>query len=111
MPMVVGQIKDMVLGRENIMNHVEGIALRNMSTMTICNFLLENLICHYICVRKVVENRGELNANEARELFNRLGVKISLTTTYNMKANEKIERGHTFIVHTRSGICLLPYTL
>ena len=33
--------------------------------------------------------RGELNAHEAKELFERLGVKLSLMTAYKLEANEK----------------------
>ena len=39
-------------------------------------------------------NRGELDAEEAKELFDRLGVKLSLTIAYNPEANGKVERGH-----------------
>ena len=41
---------------------------------------------------------GELDAREAMDLFERLGVKLSLTTAYNPEANGKIERGHGPIV-------------
>ena len=37
-------------------------------------------------------DRGELDAKEAEELFDRLGVKLSLTTAYNPEANGKVER-------------------
>ena len=43
-------------------------------------------------------DRGELDAEEAEELFDRLGVNLSLTTAYNTEANEKIERGQGLIV-------------
>ena len=39
-------------------------------------------------------DRGELDAEEAEELFDRLEVKLSLTTAYNPEVNEKVERGH-----------------
>ena len=66
----------------------------------VCKFLLEDVICRYGCVGKIVADRGELNAHEAIELFERLGVKLSLTTAYNLEANGKIERGHGPIVKT-----------
>jgi transposase InsO family protein len=47
---------------------------------------------------KIVADRGELDAQEAEELFDRLGVKLSLTTAYNPEANGKVERGHEPIV-------------
>ena len=51
-------------------------------------------------VGKIVADRGELDAQEAEELFDRLGVKLSLTTTYNPEANGKVECGHEPIVKT-----------
>ena len=47
---------------------------------------------------KIVADIGELDAQEAEEFFGRLGVKLSLTTTYNPEANRKVEHGHWPIV-------------
>mgnify|MGYP000217462455 CR=1 FL=1 len=61
-----------------------------------------------------------MDAQEAEELFDRLGVKLSLTTAYNPEANEKVERGHGPIVKVLVWACggqvgnwprLLPYAL
>ena len=80
----------------------------------------EDVICRYRCVGKIVANRGELNAHEATKLFERLGVKVSLTTPYNPEANGKIEHGHGPIVMAIVRACdgrvrnwprLLPYAL
>ena len=74
----------------------------------------------YGCVGKIIADRGELDAQEAEELFDRLGVKLSLTTAYNPEANEKVERGHGPIVKVLVWACggqvgnwprLLPYAL
>ena len=73
---------------------MEGRALQNKTTMVVCRFLIEDVICRYRCIGKIVADRGELDAEEAEELFDRLGVKLSLTTVYNPEANEKVERGH-----------------
>ena len=54
-------------------------------------FLLEDVVCRYGCVGKIVADRGDLDACEAMDLFERLGVKLSLTTAYNPEANGKIE--------------------
>ena len=70
-----------------------------------CKFLLENVIHQYRCARKIVDDRGELNANEAWELLSILGIKVSLTTTYNLEANEKIEWGHSPIVQALVWAC------
>ena len=68
------------------------------TTAAVCKFLIKDVICRYRCVGKIMADRGELDAEEAEELLNRLGVKLSLTTTSNPEANGKIERGHSPIV-------------
>ena len=69
MPMGVGQMKYLVLAREDLTNQVEGRALINKTTSAVCKFLLEEVICRYGCVGKIVVDRGELDAREAMELF------------------------------------------
>ena len=54
-------------------------------------FLLEDVIYKYGCMGEIVADMGELNVSEAMELFEQLGVKLSLT---NLEANEKIQRGY-----------------
>jgi hypothetical protein len=94
MPVGVGQIRYLVLAWEDLTNQVEGRALQNKMTACVCRFLIEEVVCRYSCVGKIVANRGELDEQEAEELFDRLGVKLSLTTAYNPEANRKVERGH-----------------
>ena len=84
----------LVLAREDLTNQVEGRALRNKTTAVVCKFLIEDVNCQYGCVGKIVADRGELDAKKAKELFDRVGVKLSLTTMYNLEANGKAERGH-----------------
>mgnify|MGYP002775541567 FL=1 len=59
-----------------------------------------------------------MDANEAKELFGRSGVKLLLTTTYDPEANVKIEQGHSVIIKALIRACagkvgdgpqLLPY--
>ena len=87
-----------MLAREELTNQVEGRALRTEETSSVCKFLLEDVICRYGCVGKIVADRGELDANEAREFFSRMGIKLSLTTAYNPEENGKVECGHGPIV-------------
>ena len=47
---------------------------------------------------KIVPDRGELDEQEAKQLFDRHGVKLSLTTASNLKANGKVKRRHGPIV-------------
>jgi hypothetical protein len=120
MPLGVGQMRYLVLAREDLTNQVEGRALQNKTTAAVCRFLVEEVVCRYGCVGKIVADRGELDAQEAEELFDRLGIKLSLTTAYNPEANGKVERGHGPIVKALVRACdgqvgnwprLLPYAL
>ena len=105
MPIGEGQKRYLVLAREDLTNQVEGRALTNKTTAAVCRFLIKEVICRYGCVGKIVVDRGELDAEEAEELFDRLGVKLSLTTAYNPEANGKIERGHGPIVKALVRAC------
>jgi hypothetical protein len=120
MPLGVGQMWYLVLAREDLTNQVEGRALQNKTTAGVCRFLIEELVCRYGCVGKIMADHGELDAEEVEELFGRLGVKLSLTTAYNPEANRKVERGHGLIVKVLVRACegqvgswtrLLPYAL
>ena len=95
---------------------MEGHALRLKTTSLVCKFLLEDVVCRYGCVGKIIGDRGELGAREAREFFARYGLKLSLTP----EANGKIERGHPPIVKALVKACagkpgdwprLLPFAL
>jgi hypothetical protein len=98
MPQGIWQMKYLVLAREDLTNHVEGRAIRMKTTAMICKFILEDIICHCGCVGKIIADRGELDSQEARDFFSHLGIKLSLTTTYNLEANGKVEQGHSPIV-------------
>ena len=120
MPMGAGQKKFLVLAREDLMNQVEGRTLRSKTTSAISQFILEDIVCRYGCIGKIVVDRGELNSDEAREFFDRIGIRLSLTTTYNPEANGKIERCHSPIVIALGKACkgkvgnwpkVLPYPL
>jgi hypothetical protein len=72
------------------------------------------------CVGKVVADRGELDSDEARQFFTKFGVRLTLTTAYNLEANGKIERNHGPIVKALVKACdgrmklwpqMLPYAL
>ncbi|KAL3679385.1 hypothetical protein R1sor_022341 [Riccia sorocarpa] len=65
-------------------------------------------------------DRGELDTVEARQFFDRYGVKLKLTTSYNPEGNGKSERGHPPIVQALVKACkgkpkrwpqLLPFAL
>ncbi|KAL3682681.1 hypothetical protein R1sor_000703 [Riccia sorocarpa] len=83
MPVGLWGMRYLVLAREDLSNQVEGCALRTKGTEGVCRFLLEDVICRYGCVGKVTTDRGELDAREAEEFFQKYGVKLALTTAYN----------------------------
>jgi hypothetical protein len=121
MPLGVGQMRYLaVLAREDMTNQVEGRALQNKTTASVCRFLVEEVVCRYGCLDRIVADRREMDAQEVEELFDRLGVKFSLTKAYNPGANGKVERGHGPIVKALVRACegqvgnwlrLLPYAL
>ena len=92
MPLGEGQMRYLVLAREDLTNQVEGRPIRQKTTRAISKFLLEDVICGYGCVGTIIADKGELDSDEAKEFFSRIGVKLSLTITYNPEANGKIER-------------------
>ena len=120
MPLGLWQMRYIVLAREDLSNQVEGRALRTKTTSSVCKFLLEDVVCRYGCIGKITADRGELDADEAREFFSRLGIKLALTTAYNPEGNGKSERGHQPIVKALAKACdgrnrdwprLLPFAL
>ena len=81
---------------------------------------LEDVVCRYGCIGKIVANRRDLNSKEASNFFSRMGIRLSLTTTYNPKANGKAGHSHSPIVKALVKACdgkiakwprLLPYAL
>jgi hypothetical protein len=98
MPTGAGQQKYLVLARKDLTNQVEGRTLQKKTRAAVCQFLPEKVICRYGCVGQVIADRGELDSNEAREFFAKLGVRLTLTIVYNPEVNRKIERGHSPIV-------------
>jgi len=120
MPLGRGGFRYLVVAREALTNWVEARALRTKVTKGVCKFLLEDVFCRYGCVGRVRADRGELNADEAKEFFANLGIKLPLTTAYNPEANSKVERGHPGLVNALVKVCdgrtglwpeMLPYVL
>ncbi|GGV52721.1 hypothetical protein GCM10010495_82100 [Kitasatospora herbaricolor] len=67
--------------------------------------MLEDVICRYGCVGKIIADCGELNAQEVRKFFERCGVKLLLITVYNPEGNVKRERGYLPIVKALVKAC------
>jgi hypothetical protein len=71
-------------------------------------------------VGKITVDKGELDAKEAREFFGNLGIKLILTTAYNLEGNSKSDCEHAPIVKALVKSCdgkvhdwprLLPFAL
>ncbi|KAL3689660.1 hypothetical protein R1sor_015969 [Riccia sorocarpa] len=120
MPPGLWGLKYIVLACEDLSNYVEGRALRSKSTESICWFVLEDTVCRYGSVGSLRADRGDLDFEEARVFFRRYGVKLKLTSAYNLEKIGKSERGHPPIVHALVKACngkrrewprLLPFAL
>jgi len=120
MPLGLWGMKYLVLAREELSNYVEGRALRTKTTEGVCRFILEDIFSRYGSIGRMRADRGELDAAEARDFFQRYGVKLKLTTAYNPEANGKSERGHPPIINALVKACkgkpkqwprLLPFAL
>ncbi|KAL3687990.1 hypothetical protein R1sor_014299 [Riccia sorocarpa] len=83
MPVGMWRMRYLVLAREELSNYVEGRALRTKTTEGVCRFILEDILCRYGSVGRLRADRGELDTVEARQFFDRYGVKLKLTTSYN----------------------------
>ena len=75
----IGQKKYLVLAQEHLTNKVEGQALRRKTCSAVCQFLLEEVLYRYGCVRQVIADQGELNFIKSREFFAKHGVRLTLT--------------------------------
>jgi hypothetical protein len=120
MPLGMWGMKYLVLAREELSNYVEGRALRTKATEGVCRFILEDIFSRYGSIGRMRADRGELDATEARDFFQRYGVRLKLTTAYNPEANGKSERGHPPIINALVKACkgkpkqwprLLPFAL
>ena len=120
MPLGLWGMKYLVLAREELSNFVEGRALRTKSTEGVCRFILEDIFSRYGTIGRMRADRGELDAAEATNFFERYGVRLKLTTAYNPEANGKSEQGHPPIINALVKACkgkpkqwprLLPFAL
>ncbi|KAL3676471.1 hypothetical protein R1sor_026419 [Riccia sorocarpa] len=105
MPPGMWGMKYLVLAREDLSNYVEGRALRSKATEGICRFILEDIVCRYGSIGRMRADRGDLDTGEAREFFQRYGVKLKLTSAYNPEGIGKSERGHPPIVNALVKAC------
>ena len=84
--------KYLVVSREDHTNQVKGKVVRLKTTSIVSQFSLEEIVCRYVCIGKIVANRRELKSNNALELHEEIELWFLLITSYNLEANGKIER-------------------
>ncbi|KAL3695983.1 hypothetical protein R1sor_010059 [Riccia sorocarpa] len=108
MPKGLWGIRYLVLAREELSNFVEGRALRSKSIALVCRFVLEDIFCRYGSIGRLRADRRELDAEEAQVFFSRYGVKLKLTTSYNLEGNGKSERGHPPVIQALVKACQKP---
>lgn len=68
-------------------------------------FIFKDTFSRYSRIERIIVDEEELNAIEVRDFFQRYGVKLKLTTTYNLEANSKSERWHLSITNVLIKIC------
>lgn len=64
MPMELWQIWYLILVWKDLSNQVEGRPLQKKFTKKVCRFLLEDKVCRYRCIEKIIIDHGELDAHE-----------------------------------------------
>ena len=102
------------------LNCIEGRALRTKFIEGVCQFIFEDIFSQYGSIGQKRVDRGKLDVVEARNFFQRYGMQLKLTTTYNLEANGKSEKCHLPIIHALVKACkrkanlwprLLPFAL
>jgi hypothetical protein len=99
MPSRLWNMKHLILVREELLNFVEGRALKTKSTEGICRFILKDIFSKSGTIRRMRVDRRKLDTVEARSFFERHGVKLRLAIAYNLETNGKNERGHPPIIN------------
>ena len=67
---------------------MEGRALTNKTTVAVCKFIIEDVICWYRCIGKIMANQGELDAHEAQGARSMFKMKFNDFDSYNYLATE-----------------------
>jgi hypothetical protein len=94
------------IAREETCNWVEACALRTKTTQGCCRFIFTDIVARFGVFGRMRADNGELNAEEARAFFAKLGIDLNLTATYNPEANGKSERGHQPLVASLTKACM-----
>ena len=83
-----------VHGRCGMTSWMEGRAVRDENGKTIANWLFEDIICRWGCITEIVTDNGGPYRSAVAWLEQKYGIKGIKISSYNSKANGKIERPH-----------------
>ena len=83
-----------VHGRCGMTSWMEGRPVRDENGKTIANWLFEDIICRWGCIREIVTDNGGPYRAAVNWLEQKYGIKGIKISPYNSQANGKIERPH-----------------
>jgi Integrase zinc binding domain/RNase H-like domain found in reverse transcriptase len=83
-----------VHGRCGMTSWMEGRAVRDENGKTIANWLFEDIICRWGCITEIITDNGGPYRSAVAWLEQKYGIKGIKISSYNSKANGKIERPH-----------------
>jgi hypothetical protein len=83
-----------VHGRCGMTSWMEGRPVREENGKTIANWLFEDIICRWGCITEIVTDNGGPYKSAVGWLEQKYGIKGIKISSYNSKANGKIERPH-----------------
>ena len=83
-----------VHGRCGMTSWMEGRPVKDENGKTIANWLFEDIICRWGCITEIVTDNGGPYRSAVGWLEQKYGIKGIKISSYNSKANGKIERPH-----------------
>ena len=83
-----------VHGRCGMTSWMEGRPVKDENGKTIANWLFEDIICRWGCITEIVTDNGGPYRSAVGWLEQKYGIKGIKISSYNSKANRKIERPH-----------------
>ena len=81
-------------GRCGMTSWMEGRAVKDETGKTIANWLFEDIICRWGCITEIITDNGSPYKSAVGWLEQKYGIKGIKISSYNSKANGKIERPH-----------------
>jgi hypothetical protein len=81
-------------GRCGMTSWVEGRPIKDENGKAIANWLFEDIICRWGCITEIVTDNGGPYRSAAAWLEQKYGIKGIRISSYNSKANGRIERPH-----------------